>query len=55
MDAVPERVLFIDDRAENTAAAADLGIYTVAFTSASALRHQLTRASSEPDRTPRNW
>jgi putative hydrolase of the HAD superfamily len=47
MDAAPEQVLFIDDRAENTAAAADLGISTVTFTSASALRHQLTRASSE--------
>lgn len=54
MDAAPEQVLFIDDRPENTAAAADLGISTVTFTSASALRHQLTRALSEPDRTPQN-
>ncbi len=54
MDAAPEQVLFIDDRPENTAAAADLGISTVTFTSASALRHQLARALSEPDPTPRN-
>jgi putative hydrolase of the HAD superfamily len=54
MDATPEQVLFIDDRAENTAAAADLGISTVTFTSASVLRDQLTPASSEPDCTLRN-
>jgi putative hydrolase of the HAD superfamily len=54
MDAAPEHVLFIDDRAENTAAAAGLGMSTVTFTSASALRHLLTRASTSPDRTPRN-
>ena len=45
MDAAPEQVLFIDDRAENTAAAAELGISTITFTSASALHHQLTRAT----------
>jgi putative hydrolase of the HAD superfamily len=44
MGAAPERVLFIDDRAENTAAAADLGIATITFTTASALHHQLARA-----------
>jgi putative hydrolase of the HAD superfamily len=44
MGAPPERVLFIDDRAENTAAAADLGIATITFTTASALHHQLARA-----------
>jgi putative hydrolase of the HAD superfamily len=44
MDTVPERVLFIDDRAENTAAAADLGMLTITFTSAYALRHQLALA-----------
>jgi putative hydrolase of the HAD superfamily len=46
MDAVPERVLFIDDRAENTAAAADLGVSTITFTSANALLHQFARAVS---------
>jgi HAD superfamily hydrolase (TIGR01509 family) len=46
MGAVPERVLFIDDRAENTSAAADLGMATITFTSANALRHQLPRAIS---------
>jgi len=45
MDAAPEQVLFIDDRAENTAAAAELGISTITFTSASALHHRLTRAT----------
>jgi putative hydrolase of the HAD superfamily len=44
--AAPEQVLFIDDRAENTAAAADLGIATITFTSAAALHHQLTRSIS---------
>jgi putative hydrolase of the HAD superfamily len=46
MGAAPERVLFIDDRAENTAAAADLGMATITFTSAAALHHQLTGAIS---------
>jgi putative hydrolase of the HAD superfamily len=41
MDAEPEHVLFIDDRAENTAAAADLGIPTITFTTACALQNQL--------------
>ena len=44
MAAAPEGVLFIDDRAENTAAAADLGMATITFTSARALREQLTSA-----------
>jgi putative hydrolase of the HAD superfamily len=44
MDAAPERVLFIDDRSENTAAAGDLGMATITFTSADALRHQLAGA-----------
>lgn len=42
----PERVLFIDDRAENTSAAADLGMAAITFTSARALRHQLARTIS---------
>jgi putative hydrolase of the HAD superfamily len=46
MGTTPEQVLFIDDRAENTAAAADLGIATITFTSSAALHHQLTRATS---------
>jgi putative hydrolase of the HAD superfamily len=41
MGATPEEVLFIDDRAENAAAAADLGMATITFTSAGALRDQL--------------
>jgi putative hydrolase of the HAD superfamily len=45
MDAAPEHVLFIDDRAENTAAAADLGMSTITFTSADALHHQLAHAT----------
>jgi putative hydrolase of the HAD superfamily len=45
MDATPEHVLFIDDRAENTAAAADLGMSTITFTSADALHHQLAHAT----------
>jgi putative hydrolase of the HAD superfamily len=57
MDATPEQVLFIDDRAENTAAAADLGMSTITFASADALLHQIARATearratrTEPDR-----
>jgi FMN phosphatase YigB (HAD superfamily) len=46
MGAAPQRVLFIDDRAENTAAAADLGMAAITFTSAAALHHQLTGAIS---------
>jgi putative hydrolase of the HAD superfamily len=41
MDAAPEHVLFIDDRAENTATAADLGMSTITFTSVGALHRQL--------------
>jgi putative hydrolase of the HAD superfamily len=44
MGATPEQVLFIDDRAENTTAAADLGMATITFSTASTLRHQLVRA-----------
>jgi putative hydrolase of the HAD superfamily len=50
--AAPEQVLFIDDRAENTAAAADLGIFTITFTSAGALHHQLTRATESRPSDP---
>jgi len=46
MGAAPERVLFVDDSAENTTAAADLGIATITFTSARALRRQLASAIS---------
>jgi FMN phosphatase YigB (HAD superfamily)/fucose permease len=37
LGAQPEQVLFIDDRAENTRTARDLGMHTITFTSASAL------------------
>lgn len=52
MDAEPEHVLFIDDRAENTTAAADLGISTITFTTASALRNQLTHAIASRPSAP---
>jgi FMN phosphatase YigB (HAD superfamily) len=39
--AKPDEVLFIDDRAENTAAARNLGMRTITFTSASALDREL--------------
>jgi putative hydrolase of the HAD superfamily len=38
----PERVLFIDDRQENVAGAESVGIKTIRFTGATALRPQLT-------------
>ncbi|HSZ38559.1 MAG TPA: HAD family phosphatase [Trebonia sp.] len=38
----PGEVLFIDDRAENTRAARDLGMHTITFTSATALGRELT-------------
>jgi HAD superfamily hydrolase (TIGR01509 family) len=38
LDLQPGEVLFIDDRAENTAAARDLGMRTITFTSALAHR-----------------
>jgi HAD superfamily hydrolase (TIGR01509 family) len=41
LGAKPDEVLFIDDRAENTAAARNLGIRTITFTSASALDREL--------------
>lgn len=37
----PERVLFIDDRQENVAGADSVGMKTIRFTGASALRPQL--------------
>jgi putative hydrolase of the HAD superfamily len=52
MDAEPEHVLFIDDRAENTAAAADLGISTITFTTASALRNQLKHVIEQHPSAP---
>jgi len=52
MDAAPEQVLFIDDRAENTAAAADLGVSSITLTSADALHHQLARATEACPRDP---
>ena len=41
LGAQPDEVLFIDDRAENTRAAGDLGMHTITFTSASALHRSL--------------
>jgi putative hydrolase of the HAD superfamily len=41
LGAKPGEVLFIDDRAENTAAARNLGMRTITFTSASALDGEL--------------
>jgi putative hydrolase of the HAD superfamily len=38
----PDHVLFIDDRAENTRTARDLGMHTITFTSASALDRELS-------------
>jgi hypothetical protein len=40
-------VLFIDDRAENTRAAGDLGMRTITFTSASDLDRELRLATAE--------
>jgi putative hydrolase of the HAD superfamily len=40
----PDEVLFIDDRAENTRSARDLGMHTITFTSTSALNHELHHA-----------
>ena len=37
----PERILFIDDRAENAAGAASVGMKTIRFTGADALRSEL--------------
>ena len=37
LGAQPDEVLFIDDRAENTRAARDLGLRTITFTTASDL------------------
>lgn len=39
----PERILFIDDRAENVAAAAAAGLVALQFTSADALQCELTK------------
>ena len=41
LGAQPDEVLFIDDRAENTAAARNLGMHTITFTSASTLDQEL--------------
>jgi putative hydrolase of the HAD superfamily len=43
----PDEVLFIDDRAENTRAARDLGMRTITFTSASDLDRELRLATAE--------
>ena len=43
----PEEVLFIDDRAENTRTARDLGMRTITFTSASDLDRELRLATAE--------
>ena len=42
----PGEVLFIDDRAENTSAARDLGMRTITFTSATALDRELRLITS---------
>jgi putative hydrolase of the HAD superfamily len=41
LGAQPDEVLFIDDRAENTRTARDLGMHTITFASASALNRKL--------------
>jgi len=41
LGAPPERILFIDDRQENVAGAADTGIKTILFAGADALREEL--------------
>ena len=52
LGAQPGEVLFIDDRAENTRAARDLGMRTITFTSASDLDRELRQAPlSEPGQT----
>jgi putative hydrolase of the HAD superfamily len=52
LGAQPGEVLFIDDRAENTRAARDLGMRTITFTSASDLDRALRQAPlSEPGQT----
>ncbi|MGH3187110.1 MAG: HAD family hydrolase [Streptosporangiaceae bacterium] len=51
LGARPDEVLFIDDRAENTRAARDLGMHTVTFTSASAL-HRSFIAGTGLDPSP---
>jgi putative hydrolase of the HAD superfamily len=43
----PDEMLFIDDRAENTRAARDLGMRTITFTSASDLDRELRLATAE--------
>ena len=47
LGAQPGEVLFIDDRAENTRTARDLGMHTITFTSASAMRRSLLVAIGE--------
>ncbi len=41
LGAQPDEVLFVDDRAENTRSARDLGMHAITFTSASALHRSL--------------
>jgi putative hydrolase of the HAD superfamily len=48
----PGQVLFIDDRAENTRSARDLGMHTITFTSASALNRELHHALRHGVRAP---
>ena len=47
LGAEPGEVLFIDDRAENTRTARDLGMRTITFTSASDLDRELRLATAE--------
>jgi putative hydrolase of the HAD superfamily len=50
LGAQPDEVLFIDDRAENTRTARDLGMHTSTFASASALNRELHLTTlAEPD------
>jgi putative hydrolase of the HAD superfamily len=53
LGAQPGEVLFIDDRAENTRTARDLGMHTITFTSARALDRELRLTSMESAATVR--
>lgn len=44
----PSEVLFIDDRAKNTFAAARLGLHTITFTSADSLEREIGLATGRP-------
>jgi len=48
LDASPGDVVFLDDRADNVAGAAALGIRSVQFTGAAAARHDLARHGMAP-------